>query len=251
MLASQVMAAYAPLSPRVVVVTDRIDLDEQIAETFRRVLGDENVVRATSGGQLETLLKDARTRVITTTIHKFDAFSKKITSGAGKPIVDPNVFVFVDEGHRTQTGSLHAAMRRALPVSCLVGFTGTPLSRLIRRRFLDTGSDSANNWRVPEARIAFVIAPRLAGRSTPAVVKEATRGSSRTPKRRAKLENAWCSLTSTRLACGTVSICACVHRARSASTPRASVPRSFNPGPASAGSTVARLASTTRTIAAA
>lgn len=127
MLASQVMATYAPLSPRVVVVTDRIDLDEQIAETFRRVLGDENVVRATSGGQLETLLKDARTRVITTTIHKFDAFAKKITSGAGKPIADPNVFVFVDEGHRTQTGSLHAAMRRALPVSCLVGFTGTPI----------------------------------------------------------------------------------------------------------------------------
>ena len=127
MLASQVLAAYAPLSPRVVVVTDRVDLDEQIADTFRRVLGTDNVIRATSGGQLEGLLRDARTRVITTTIHKFDAFAKKITSGKGQPIDDPNVFVFVDEGHRTQTGSLHAAMRRALPKSCLVGFTGTPI----------------------------------------------------------------------------------------------------------------------------
>jgi type I restriction enzyme R subunit len=126
-LASQVMVAYASLSPRVVVVTDRIDLDEQIAETFRRILGSENVVRATSGWQLEELLRDSRTRVITTTIHKFDAFAKKITSGKGNPIDDPNIFVFVDEGHRTQTGSLHAAMRRVLPRSCLVGFTGTPI----------------------------------------------------------------------------------------------------------------------------
>jgi type I restriction enzyme R subunit len=129
MLASQVMAVYAPLSPRVVVVTDRVDLDEQIADTFRRVLGEESVVRASSGGELEKLLVNPRTCVITTTIHKFDAFARRIASGKGRPIDDPNVFVFVDEGHRTQTGSLHAAMRRVLPRSCLVGFTGTPILR--------------------------------------------------------------------------------------------------------------------------
>ncbi|MCH2162932.1 MAG: HsdR family type I site-specific deoxyribonuclease, partial [Phycisphaerales bacterium] len=108
-------------SPLVIIVTDRVDLDQQIKGTFTKVGMD--VISARSGTHLETLLRESRGKVITTTVHKFDDFTRKNREA----IDDDNIFVFVDEGHRTQTGSHHAAMRRALPKACLTGFTGTPI----------------------------------------------------------------------------------------------------------------------------
>ena len=123
LLAARVLAVHAASSPRVVIVTDRVDLDEQIEGTFQRVGAD--VARAESSRDLEKLLKDPRSRVIMTTVHKFESIAKRDIA----PIDDSNIFVFVDEGHRTQTGQLHAAMRRFLPAACLTGFTGTPILR--------------------------------------------------------------------------------------------------------------------------
>lgn len=123
LLATRLLTEYAAESPRVVVVTDRVDLDDQIKNTFQRVGAD--VAQAESSGELEKLLRSPRSRVITTTIHKFETF----TRNSLQPIEDGNVFVLVDEGHRTQTGTLHASMRKALPKASMFGFTGTPILR--------------------------------------------------------------------------------------------------------------------------
>ena len=113
-------------NPRIVIVTDRDDLDRQIKDTFKSC--EREPVRATSGTHLISLIQD-RTPLITTIINKFDTASR-----VGQAIdEDPNVFVLVDESHRTQTGShggfgqLAGKMRRILGKACYLGFTGTPL----------------------------------------------------------------------------------------------------------------------------
>ncbi|TFB56748.1 type I restriction endonuclease subunit R [Cryobacterium tagatosivorans] len=113
-------------NPRILIVTDRDDLDKQIAGTFRAC--DITPVRATSGSHLAQLLS-ARTPLITTIINKFDTATRR----ADLSDDDPNLFVLVDESHRSQSGkygghgTFAVAMRRMLPAACYLGFTGTPL----------------------------------------------------------------------------------------------------------------------------
>jgi len=107
---------------KVVLVTDRIDLDEQIWRTFLHC-GFEPV-RATTGKHLAKLLEDPTVPVITTVIDKFEAVTKLALK-----IDSPDIFVLVDEGHRGQYNTLHTNMRRVLPHACFLGFTGTPLFR--------------------------------------------------------------------------------------------------------------------------
>jgi type I restriction enzyme R subunit len=104
---------------KVIIVTDRVDLDEQIHKTFENT--DIRAGRASSGSDLIDKLQGGIS-VITTLVHKFE----KVRSS--KTIInDNNVFVLVDESHRTQGGDLHNAMKKALPLACYLGFTGTPL----------------------------------------------------------------------------------------------------------------------------
>ncbi|GHG01357.1 DEAD/DEAH box helicase [Deinococcus piscis] len=108
------------LAPRIVLVTDRVDLDEQIADTFKNT--GVQPVQARDGRHLLELLSSERTQVITTVIDKFETVAReklKVTS--------PDVFVLVDESHRSQYGSANALMQTVLPNACLIGFTGTPL----------------------------------------------------------------------------------------------------------------------------
>lgn len=107
---------------KVVLVTDRIDLDEQIWRTFLHC-GFEPV-RATTGKHLAKLLEDPTVPVITTVIDKFEALTK-----LSLKLESPDIFVLVDEGHRGQYNTLHTNMRRVLPYACFLGFTGTPLFR--------------------------------------------------------------------------------------------------------------------------
>lgn len=110
----------AALAPRIVLVTDRVDLDEQIAGTFKNT--GVQPVQARDGRHLLELLSSERTQVITTVIDKFETVAReklKVTS--------PDVFVLVDESHRSQYGSANALMQTVLPNACLIGFTGTPL----------------------------------------------------------------------------------------------------------------------------
>lgn len=113
-------------NPRIIIVTDRTDLDRQIRDTFKSC--ELEPVRARSGRHLITLIRD-RTPLVTTLVNKFDTALRYSV----KPDDDPNLFVLVDESHSSHTGrfgghgQLALKMRRLLPRACHLGFTGTPL----------------------------------------------------------------------------------------------------------------------------
>jgi type I restriction enzyme R subunit len=111
-------------NPRIVIVTDRIDLDEQIWKTFHQC-GKEPYM-AKTGKHLQELLQDESVAVITTVIDKFRAAAN--TTGNFKN-EDDDIFVLVDESHRSQYGDANIRMRRSLPNACFIGFTGTPLMK--------------------------------------------------------------------------------------------------------------------------
>ncbi len=111
------------LNPRIAVVTDRVNLDEQIWDTFRHC--GKEPVRANTGRHLVNLIRQQKEAIITTVIAKFDSalsFTKVRDEGI-------NIFVLVDESHRSQYGKTHAKMRKVFPNACYIGFTGTPLLR--------------------------------------------------------------------------------------------------------------------------
>jgi type I restriction enzyme R subunit len=117
--------ALAPdiLTPKVVLVTDRIDLDNQILGTFR-ACGLEPE-QASTGEDLVQLLNDNKAHVVTTLIHKFEAAAKN----RNLKDVTRDTFVLVDEGHRSNYSEHHARMKLALKGACFVAFTGTPLAK--------------------------------------------------------------------------------------------------------------------------
>ena len=108
-------------NPRVVIVTDRIDLDRQIWKTF--IACRKTVERANSGKHLVQLVSQGKADIITTIIDKFEA------AASTHDLRDEgsNVFVLVDESHRSQYGLAHAKMKQVFPNACYIGFTGTPL----------------------------------------------------------------------------------------------------------------------------
>jgi type I restriction enzyme R subunit len=120
MLARALALEPSIIDPRIVLVTDRVDLDDQIWKTFLRT--GKAPQRAKTGAELLRLLRSPKTTIITTVINKFEASVKKKAEILGK-----NIFVLVDESHRTQYGKIHAQMQRVLPNACYIGFTGTPL----------------------------------------------------------------------------------------------------------------------------
>lgn len=119
-------------NPRILIVTDRDDLDKQIKDTFKSC--DLEPIRATSGSHLLELIRD-RAPLVTTIINKFETALRN-SQAADE---DANIFVLVDESHRTQTGrygghsQFATKMRRLLPQACYLGFTGTPLLKKKRR----------------------------------------------------------------------------------------------------------------------
>lgn len=118
---------------KIIVVTDRIDLDEQIHETFKNT--DIKAGRASSGSDLIEKLQSG-IGVITTLVHKFEKVkNQKVV------IRDGDIFVLVDESHRTQGGDLHKAMKKALPLACYIGFTGTPLLKREKNSFAKFGGE--------------------------------------------------------------------------------------------------------------
>ena len=116
---------------RVVIVTDRDELDKQIKGVFEGV--GETIHRSDSGRDLITQLGQATPRLICSLVHKFggkeednfDAYIKQLKSEPSKTVGD--VYVFVDECHRTQSGRFNEAMHAIMPNAIFIGFTGTPL----------------------------------------------------------------------------------------------------------------------------
>jgi len=117
-------------SPTIVVVTDRRDLDNQITGTFRQC-GFPNPTQARTVKHLRELLEMGAGQTIMTTVQKFQDALEAGRRQAENPVLNssPNVFVMVDEAHRTQYKNLAGNMRAALPSACFLGFTGTPIDK--------------------------------------------------------------------------------------------------------------------------
>jgi len=108
---------------KIVLVTDRVDLDDQIYKTFTHC--DMEPLQAHSGKHLAKLIDGPKSRVITTIIDKFE---NAVLKGKLRNESE-NAFVLVDESHRGQYGAMHSRMRKALPMACFIGFTGTPVKK--------------------------------------------------------------------------------------------------------------------------
>ncbi|MCC5849593.1 MAG: type I restriction endonuclease subunit R [Verrucomicrobia bacterium] len=121
------------LNPRIVLVTDRDDLDRQLGNTFAAC--GLNPERATSGKDLLKLVSERKAAIVTTIINKFDKALnvKKVQEDS------QDVFVLVDESHRTNFGSFAARMRQMFPRGCYIGFTGTPLLKEEKNNFAKFG----------------------------------------------------------------------------------------------------------------
>ena len=119
----------------IVVVTDRTQLDRQIANTFERC-GFPAPEQAASSRDLRRLLTTGVSRTIMTTIQKFE---EALTTPNGElDALNPseNVLIMVDEAHRTQYGILGGRMSKALPRAALIGFTGTPIEKSFKHSTL-------------------------------------------------------------------------------------------------------------------
>lgn len=121
---------------KIIVVTDRKELDSQIKKTFTQSGFSNDIIQATSGNHLNSQLLSKESKIITTIINKFHK-----VFNVGSKIDDPNIFVLVDESHRTQNGQLHAKMRKVFPSGCYIGFTGTPLMKKEKNSFTQFGKE--------------------------------------------------------------------------------------------------------------
>lgn len=140
---------------RVVVITDRDELDRQIERVFRDA--GEQVKRTSSGRNLMTQLGQATPRLLCSLVQKFgrkdvadfDAFIRDLESQPSKTVGE--VFVFVDECHRTQSGRLHKAMKAMMPNAVFVGFTGTPLLKKDKQTSLEVFGGYIHTYKFSEA----------------------------------------------------------------------------------------------------
>ncbi len=120
-------------NPRIVLVTDRDDLDKQLKNTFAACGLDPN--RATSGKNLLELVAEQKAGIVTTLIHKFD----KALNQRKYQDDSADIFMLIDESHRTNFGSFSVRMRQMFPKACYLGFTGTPLLKKEKNSFVKFG----------------------------------------------------------------------------------------------------------------
>ena len=146
---------------RVLIITDRTELDEQIEKVFIGV--NEDIQRTRSGDNLARVLRETSARLVCSLVHKFGRSGEMRDADIDDYIDDlqqnlPNnfrargeFFVFVDECHRTQSGKLHRAMKTLLPDAMLIGFTGTPLLKSDKQRSIETFGPYIHTYKYDEA----------------------------------------------------------------------------------------------------
>lgn len=154
MLARALAIAPGLSNPRIILVTDREDLDRQLGNTFQACGLDKQ--RATSGRHLVKLL-DEKAGIVTTLIHKFDT---ALNSG-GFIDESSDIFVLVDESHRTNYGTMAAKMRGMLPNACYFGFTGTPLTKEEKNTFQRFGELIEPSYSIRQAVEDGAVVPLL------------------------------------------------------------------------------------------
>lgn len=145
---------------RILIITDREELDDQIEKLFTGV--DEKIYRTKSGKDLLNTLNSKIEMLIGSLVHKFgrqseegdfDSFIEELKQNMGSDFkAKGNIFVFVDECHRTQSGKLHDAMKMILPDALFIGFTGTPLLKRDKQKSIEIfGPYIGNPYRFDEA----------------------------------------------------------------------------------------------------
>jgi len=142
---------------RLLIITDRTELDEQIEKVFKGV--DEHIYRTKSGKDLISVLNEAEPWLICSLIHKFGRGDKEegvedlIASLTSFDDFAPkgNLFIFIDECHRTQSGDLHDAMKELLPGALFIGFTGTPLLKKDKKKSIEIFGSYIHTYKFDEA----------------------------------------------------------------------------------------------------
>ncbi len=143
---------------RVLIITDRTELDEQIEKVFKGV--SEDIYRTKSGADLVRVLNQNEEWLICSLVHKFgsseegdvDAFIEDFESHLPKGFyAKGEIFVFIDECHRTQSGKLHDAMKALLPGTMLIGFTGTPLLKKDKKKSIEVFGPYIHTYKYDEA----------------------------------------------------------------------------------------------------
>ena len=140
---------------RVAIITDRDELDKQIAQVFAGT--EEPIKRASSGRDLMSQLGAATPRLLCSLVHKFgrrdvddfDAFIRELEAQPSPTVGE--VFVFVDECHRTQSGKLHRVMKAMMPNAVFIGFTGTPLLAKDRQTSMEVFGGYIHTYKFSEA----------------------------------------------------------------------------------------------------
>lgn len=147
---------------RVLIVTDRTELDEQIEKVFSGV--DEEIYRTRSGADLVTKLNQPVPWLVCSLVHKFGKHAESDDDGAADAFIDElkknlptdfrakgDLYVFVDECHRTQSGVLHDAMKAILPNAMFIGFTGTPLLKKDKRKSVEIFGPYIHTYKFDQA----------------------------------------------------------------------------------------------------
>jgi type I restriction enzyme R subunit len=140
---------------RVVIITDRDELDKQIEGVFTDV--GEAIKRTSSGRDLMSQLGQAKPRLLCSLVHKFgkkdvDNFEQFIRELESQPCQTVGeIFVFVDECHRTQSGKLNRVMKAMLPNAVFIGFTGTPLLKKDKQTSLEVFGGYIHTYKFSEA----------------------------------------------------------------------------------------------------
>ncbi len=140
---------------RIAIVTDRDELDKQIEGVFKDA--GEDIYRTSSGRDLMSQLGQATPRLLCSLVHKFgkrdvDNFEKFIKELESQPShTVGELFVFVDECHRTQSGKLHRVMKAMMPSAVFIGFTGTPLLKKDKSTSLEVFGKYIHTYKFNEA----------------------------------------------------------------------------------------------------
>ncbi len=148
---------------RVLLITDRTDLDAQIEKVFNGV--NEQIYRTSSGADLLDTLNKSAEWLICSLVHKFRGsdddterdeadsdFIKDLNAKIPKDFATKgNLFVFVDEAHRTQSGKMHSAMKQLLHEAMFIGFTGTPLLKADTATSIETFGSFIHTYKFDEA----------------------------------------------------------------------------------------------------
>jgi len=168
---------------RVLIITDRTELDEQIEKVFKGV--DEHIYRTRSGADLIATLNATTPWLVGSLVHKFGGKEDGEAAENAADLLEAikklqpdfrpkgDLYVFVDECHRTQSGDLHKAMKSILPNALFIGFTGTPLLKADKQKSIEVFGRYMHTYKFDQAvREGVVLDLRYEARDDQAITSQ-------------------------------------------------------------------------------